>query len=154
MDTVIVEPLEVVGISIRTSNTDPDKLLSDMTGLWSRFFAEGIAEKVTNKAISDVYCVYTDYEGDYTKPYTALLGYRVAGDGAIPEGLVRRSFVGGTYMKKVAKGSLNEGVVFNTWNEIWSMESLARSYDADFEIYGAAAQNPTNAEVDILVGLV
>ena len=52
----------------------------------------------------------------------------------------------------MSKGSLNEGVVYQTWDKIWKSD-LNRSYTADFEVYGKKAQNPENAEVEIFVAI-
>ncbi|WBL23796.1 hypothetical protein [Zunongwangia sp. HRR-M8] len=45
-----------------------------------------------------------------------------------------------------------EGLIVNQWSKIFEME-LNRTYDADFEIFGEKAQNPSNAEVDFYVGI-
>jgi predicted transcriptional regulator YdeE len=56
------------------------------------------------------------------------------------------------YGKFVSKGYLTKGVVFGTWNDIWN-ENLDRVFTADFELYGEKAQNPTDAELDVLVAI-
>ena len=43
-------------------------------------------------------------------------------------------------------------MVVNQWSKIFEME-LDRTYDADFEIFGEKAQNPSDAEVDFYVGI-
>lgn len=43
-------------------------------------------------------------------------------------------------------------MIVNQWSEIFKME-LDRTYDADFEIFGKKAQNPSAAEVDFYVGI-
>ncbi len=155
LETHDIAPFYVVGIAVRTSN-DAGKAAQDIPALWGRFFAEGIAERIPNTAGSEVYCVYTDYEGDYTKPYTTVLGCKVEtaqqGVPSAPEGMVAIPCGGGTYTKRTAVGSLNKGVVFGAWTEIWN-SPLRRVYTSDFEVYGAKAANPENAEVDIFVGI-
>tara|TARA_R110000744_G_scaffold353214_1_gene459526 strand:+ start:3400 stop:3606 length:207 start_codon:yes stop_codon:yes gene_type:complete len=66
--------------------------------------------------------------------------------------MVGQSFDGGTYGKFVSKGDLTKGVVFGTWSEIWKKD-LNRVFTADFELYGVKAQNPTDAEVEVLVAI-
>lgn len=66
--------------------------------------------------------------------------------------MVGLEFKGGNYVKFVSKGSLRNGVVYQTWDEIWKKD-LNRDYTADFEVYGEKAQNPENAEVDIFVAV-
>ena len=114
--------------------------------------SEGIADQIPNKVVSSVYSIYTNYQGDHTQPYDTILGCKVESLDNIPEGMVGQSFDGGTYGKFVSKGDLNKGVVFCTWTEIWGQD-LDRVFTADFELYGERAQNPTDAEVDILVAI-
>lgn len=149
-----IEAFSIVGISLRTDNSDFEKLTSDLQGLWSRFFSENIADKIPNKINADIYCVYTDYEGDWTKPYSALLGCRVANLDNIPVGLIRKSFDRGLYKQFIAQGNLLQGVVLDTWKHIWSEDAnLPRTYIADFEVYSEKSRNFENAEVDIFIGV-
>lgn len=157
MITTKIEAFSIVGISVRTSNSDIQQLMNDMQGLWGRFMVENIAGIIPHKLDEDIYCVYTEYAGDHTQPYTALLGCKVSHVDLTPEkmqaaGLVAKSFTGGNYNKYVAQGNLMEGAVFAKWQEIWAMD-LKRAYSADFEVYGANAQNITDAEVEIFIGV-
>ncbi|MCC2625465.1 MAG: AraC family transcriptional regulator [Burkholderiales bacterium] len=152
MNIITVEPFNFIGIAITTSNEDYNKLSQDMQGLWNRFMSENIIDKLPGMLGNELYCIYTDYEGDHTKPYSAILGCKVENLESIPDGLVGKSFAGGKYIKEVAKGNIFEGVVYNTWKNIWDMD-ISRAYTADFEVYGAKAQNPQNAEIEILVAI-
>ncbi len=157
MSTNKIESFSIVGIAVRTSNSDIQQLTNDMQGLWGRFMAENIAGMIPNKLDDNIYCVYTDYEGDHTQPYTALLGCKVATLDLTPEmqaaNLVGKNFIGGSYNKYLAQGNLMEGAVFKKWQEIWSMD-LKRAYAADFEVYGVKAQNIADAEVEIFIGVL
>lgn len=152
MENINILPFNIIGIAVKTSNNDLAKLQQDMQGLWGKFIAENITDKIPGKISNDIYCIYTDYEGDYTKPYLALLGCQVENLNDIPAGLIGKHFNGGTYIKKTAKGNLFAGVVAEAWKEIWTLD-IPRTYHADFEIYGINAANPENAEVEILVGV-
>jgi len=70
----------------------------------------------------------------------------------IPEGMTGKSFEGGTYAKLSTKGDIMQGVVGNKWSEIWAMD-LNRAFTADFEVYGAKAQNPSDAEIDFFIAV-
>lgn len=146
-----IESFFIIGIEVRTTNQN-GQAGNDIPKLWERFFNEGILNKIPNKVNSSIYSVYTDYEEDYTKPYTTILGCRVENLNEIPEGMIGKIISGGKFTKFTAKGNLNEGVVFSEWLKIWSMP-LNRKYTADFELYGEKAQNPLNAEVDIFIAL-
>jgi predicted transcriptional regulator YdeE len=146
-----INGFSVIGIAIHTTNENGQSG-KDIPALWDKFMAEGIIEKIPNKIDTVVYCIYTNYESDYTKPYTTILGCKVANTDNIPEGMVVKNFDGGNYTKYTAKGNLMQGVVFNEWIKIWDRD-IARAYTADFEVYGKKAQNPANAEVDIFIAI-
>lgn len=152
MDILQVDSFNLIGISVKTSNNDYDKLNADMGGLWNRFMSENIMGKIPGKISNDIYCLYTDYEGDYTLPYSAILGCRVENLDNIPDNLVGKFVSGGKYTKSVAKGNIFQGIVYDAWKKIWTMDT-PRSYSTDFEVYGEKAQNPENAEVEIFVAI-
>jgi predicted transcriptional regulator YdeE len=151
MENIVVESFNLIGIAIRTSN-DKGKGEIDIPQLWGQFFAQNIAAKIPHKIDDNIYCLYTDYESDHTQPYTVLLGYKVPSLAEIPTGLIGKSFERGKYVPFHVVGNLQEGVVFNAWVNIWGM-NLPRAYTADFEVYGAKAQNRENAEVDIFIAV-
>ena len=151
MQTVKIEPFNIIGISIRTTNEN-GQASKEIAELWSKFMSESVLAKIPNKIDNEIYSLYTDYEGDHTKPYTAILGCKVENLDNIPSGMVGKSISGGTYTKTTAKGDLKQGLIVNQWSNIFEIE-LDRTYDADFEIFGEKAQNPSNAEVDFYVGI-
>ncbi|WP_020528180.1 GyrI-like domain-containing protein [Flexithrix dorotheae] len=151
MQKVKTEPFKLIGIAIRTSN-EGQKADNEIANLWQRFLGEKILEKIPNKVDSTIYSLYTEYEGDHTMPYTAILGCKVSDLNEIPEGMVGKAFEGGTYSKTTAKGDLMKGLIVNHWAKIWEM-NLNRAYSADFEVFGEKAQNPSDVEVDFYVAL-
>ncbi|MFV0267470.1 MAG: GyrI-like domain-containing protein [Draconibacterium sp.] len=151
MQIVKIEPFNIVGIAIRTTNEN-GQAIKEIAELWDKFMCEAILTKIPNKVDNEIYSLYTDYESDHTKPYTAILGYKVENLDTIPNGMVGKSFYGGNYVKTSAKGDLMRGLVINEWSRIFKME-LDRTYVADFEIFGEKAQNPSDAVVDFYVGI-
>ncbi|VAW27465.1 bacterial regulatory protein, DeoR family [hydrothermal vent metagenome] len=150
MKTQQLEKFNIIGISVRTSNNGhADK---DIPALWKRFMEEDISSKIANKIEDAIYCAYTEYESDHTKPYTTLIGCKVDSLDNIPDGMKGITIDASNYSKFVAKGDLMEGAVVNTWFKIWEAP-LDRTYKTDFEVYGSKAQNPNDAEVDIFVGV-
>ncbi len=142
---------DIIGISVRTTNENGQSSI-DIPELWKRFFEEGLLERIPDKPDSSIYCVYTDYEKDFTKPYTVILGCRVNNLKTIPEGMVGKVIPGGDFMKFTAKGDVTQGSVFFEWKKIWESK-IDRKYTADFEIYGEKARDPKNAEVDIFISV-
>lgn len=151
MNSVRIEPFKVIGIAIRTTNEN-EQAAKDIPVLWEKFMQENVLNNIPNKIDNTVYSIYTDYEKDHTKPYTTLLGCKVESLDHIPEGMMGKSFDGGEYVKFTAKGNLAEGLVINEWIKIWNMD-LGRTFTADFEMYDEKAQNPSDAEVDILIAV-
>lgn len=146
-----IQPFYVIGISVRTTNEN-EQAVKDIPALWARFFEEKIAEKIPGKTDASLYCIYTDYEKDHTKPYTTILGCRVENLDAVPPGMVGKVIEGGNYDLRTAKGNIQEGLVYVEWLRIWD-SMLPRTYTADFEVYGEKAKDPHNAEVDIFVAV-
>lgn len=141
----------VIGIAVRTSNAE-GKAAIDIPELWDKFWKSDVSKQLPGRLNNDIYSIYTDYEGDYTQPYTTLIGYRVENLDHIPEGLRGLMIEEGTYLKHTAKGILADGIVFNAWTEIWNSK-ITRAYTADFEVYGERAQNQNDAEVDIFLAV-
>ena len=151
MQTVSIESFYVVGIAVRTKKAN-GQAERDIPALWERFLREGVADRITDKLDPTVYAVYTDYEGDHTQDYTFLIGCRVVDLEGVPEGMTGRAIPGGNFCHYLAKGNLQAGVVQQVWETIWQSE-LSRSYRADFEVYGVKALQPTDAEVNVMVGV-
>jgi len=141
----------VIGISMRTTNEN-GQAAQDIPALWNQFLSGQIASRILNKIGNDVYCIYTDYEKDHTKPYTTILGCKVSSLAVIPEGLVGKTIHTGKYFLETAKGNILQGIVFDAWVRIWNA-GLPRTFTADFEVYGDKTKNPENGEVDIFIAV-
>lgn len=151
MDKLKIEPFKVIGIAIRTTNEN-GKATKEISDLWDRFINEKIMEAIPNKIDSIVYSIYTAYESDHTKPYTAIIGCSVENLNDIPEGMIGKSIDGGNYVKLSTKGDLTKDLIINKWVEIWEMD-LNRAFTTDFEVFGEKAQNPVDAEIDFLIAV-
>lgn len=151
METETLKEFYVIGIAVRTTNEN-GKAGIDIPELWNKFMSENLIEKIPNKIDNTIYCIYTEYEKDYTKPYTTILGCKVSSIENIPNEMVAKTFENENYRKFIAKGNILQGMVFAEWTKIWNTE-IDRKYSADFEVYGEKAQNPENAEVPIYISL-
>ena len=151
MQNVQIEPFKIIGIAIRTTNEN-NKSSHEIAELWQRFLKEDLLHQIPNRLNDTIYSLYTEYEGDHTQPYTAILGCTVSSLKSIPKGMIGKSFPGGYYFKTTAKGDLMNGLIVNHWSEIFKTD-LNRAYTADFEVFGEKAQNPSDAEVDFYVSI-
>lgn len=151
MDIQKIDSFSVIGITIRTTNEN-NQAAQDIPALWQKFMSENIIEQIPNKINQTLYCIYTDYEKDYTKPYTTILGCKVSNLEQIPVGMIGKTFATSNYQKHIAKGNIMQGIVFEAWLKIWNTD-IPRAYTADFEVYGERTQNPADAEVDIFIAV-
>lgn len=142
-------PVTVVGIECRTSNA-PDAGPQDIPRLWGEFHSHEIANQIPNKASNDVIALYCDYEGDYTQPYTLVIGCPVKNVDSIPEGMVAKTVPGGAYALFRSVGEY-PATLIETWGEIWQTE-LKRTYSGDFEFYGEKFLS-TPKEVEVLIAI-
>lgn len=151
MQSIKIKPFKLIGIEVRTTNEN-NQASKDIAELWETFLGEGILNKIPNKENDFVYSLYTDYESDHTKPYTAIIGCKVDNLTEIPDGMVGKSFDGGNYVKTTAKGDLTKGLIVNHWGKIFEL-NLDRVFTTDFEIFGEKAKNPVDCEVDFYVAV-
>lgn len=145
-----IESFKIIGISTITTNEN-GKSAVDLRQLWERFFTENLSDKIKDKANSEIYSVYTDYESDFKGKYTTIIGFKVNSLENIPENLIGRELEGDTFTKYTAKGKMPDAIV-EIWKEIWAKDyEKTRKYTYDFEVYGEKSQNGENSEVEIYI---
>lgn len=151
MKTTKVEQFDIVGIKTRTINNG--SAAKDIPALWNRFMSENIIENIPNKTNNAIYCLYTNYEGDHTKPYDVILGCKVDNLNEIPKSLTHLQVPVATNAKFLAKGVIEHGqAVVSTWMQIWESD-IDRAFSVDYEVYDERSQDLQNAEVDIFIAL-
>lgn len=136
----------VIGMKIRTDN---DHCQKEMPELWGKFFNNRILEKIPHKVNKTLLAVYTEYESDYTKPYSYIVGCEVSTLDEIPEGLVGIVVPPASYAVFTTEGPFPQGLA-QTWQTIWKTP-LKRAYTTDFEIYGPDFNPQTNPEVKVFI---
>jgi predicted transcriptional regulator YdeE len=151
MNNQIIQKFCVIGISIRTTNENGQSA-KDLETLWGKFWGEQIQKQIPNKVNDDIYAVYTDYETDFTGPYTAIIGLSVSSFENIPEGFIGITIENAAYEKFISKGKM-PGAVFATWMEIWKNKDLNRAYKFDFTIHGKKYYNGDSAEVETFISI-
>lgn len=146
-ESIELQEKRVEGIGIKTSNEN-GKSVQDIGKLWQKFFAEGEYDKIEHKANQKTIGLYTDYEGDYTKPYYFMVGCEVEKES---QNRMMKIIPKGKYAKFVIKGDVQKSVG-EAWGKIWQMD-LKRKYDCDFEEYQNNSQDMQNQEIHIYIGL-
>lgn len=140
--------MTIVGIECRVSNrSDSAPIL--IPKHWEKFYKEGISDKIPNKASGEVIALYCDYEGDYTKPYSLVIGCPVTAVDQVPKGMVVKTVPASTFAVYKATGEFPKSIV-DTWGRVWRSTSLKRTYTGDYELYG---EKFTAGEVDVLIAI-
>lgn len=152
LDTI--EGFSVIGVSIVTTNED-GKAAEDINTLWERFFKEQVGQKVENKVDDVIYAVYSDYEGDHTKPYRVTIGYKTDSSDIEnrngSDSFYQVQVEAGEYGIMSAQGPQPQTLV-ETWTAVWSSD-LNRRFGSDFEVYGPRFFEDGINEVLIYIGL-
>jgi predicted transcriptional regulator YdeE len=130
----------VIGMAIRTSNENFHK---EAPILWERFHKAASSAKIANRLNDAILAVYSEYDGDYTLPFTYLIGYEVENLHAIAEGMKGIEVSEASYAVFTASGPFPESMA-KAWNRIWNAD-LKRLYTVDFEIY-TSDFNPFNPQ--------
>lgn len=149
--------INLVGLTTRTYNSNeqnPSK--AKIFPLLKKYFSNSFSEKILNRTNPNTtFIAYTDYESNYTGEYTCLIGEETTKNSNQDNSLDQINIPNQSYMKFTSEvGPLPE-IVINLWNKIWEMKELEnrRSYIADFEVYDHRSIDPSNAIVDIYIGV-
>ncbi|MEO6633390.1 MAG: GyrI-like domain-containing protein [Mucilaginibacter sp.] len=138
------------GISVRTTNKDGQSA-NDIGGLWTRFTTENLIDQIPDRISDDMYCVYTDYESDYTGPYTAVLGCKVSSLDGITAGFTGITVPAGEYLVHYLEGQFPANIGA-AWQQIWASD-IDRKYTADYDFYKAGAKSFEETEARIYLGV-
>lgn len=137
-----------IGLELRTNN---EECSLAMPAHKDKFFQENIPSKIPNKIDGNILALYTDYEGDYTKPYSWILGCEVSSLEQVPEGLVGKVIPDSKYAVYTTQGEFPQGLIA-AWQDIWK-SNLPRSYTSDFEIYRSDFDPQHNPEVKVYIAI-
>ncbi|MGE3955004.1 MAG: GyrI-like domain-containing protein [Parachlamydiales bacterium] len=125
-----VEGFRVVGRSVRV---EPVTAEQQIGALWVGLDRDPLLS--TLMATHRLVGVYTEYAGDYTKPYTYFLGVELGREEEVPKGLARVDIPSGEYGAFPVQGPMPEAFI-EEWARIWRAD-IPRLYKTDFERYGA-----------------
>ena len=127
-----VPAFKVVGVSAVISG--PKKAADEINALWEEFFSQQVGSKLKVNEQDPIMAVYSDYEGDHTKPYRLTIGYEIAEDAEVPTGMHGVDIKEDDYALMRAGGEQPK-VLMDTWRTIWQSD-LDRHFGTDFEVYG------------------
>lgn len=137
-----------IGLELRTNNEECSIAMPEHT---DKFFRENIPAKIPNKKNGNILGLYTDYEGDHTKPYSWILGCEVSSLDQIPDGLVGKVIPVSKYAVFTTKGEFPNGLIV-AWQSVWRA-NISRSYTSDFELYSQDFHPQENPEVKVYIAV-
>lgn len=140
---------DVVGISAMI--TDNENASDEINKLWERFFKDSIGQSVDNRVDDVIYAVYSDYEGDHTKPYRLTIGYKIKGEPTLNGSLHHVQVKEADYAMMSAAGEQPKALI-ETWTAVWQSD-LDRKFETDFEVYGQRFFEDGVHEVLVAIGV-
>lgn len=141
----------VIGIDCRTSNA-PEAGAKDIPKLWEKFYREDIVIQIPNKISDEIIALYCDYEGDYTQPYSLVVGCPVSSIDAIPKGMVAKTIPASSYAVFHVEGEFPASLI-ETWGNIWKDSNLERTYSGDFELYEDKFISESSKELEVYIAV-
>lgn len=137
-----------IGLELRTNNQECSLA---MPAHKDKFFNENILSKIPNKIDDSLLALYTDYEEDYTKSYSWILGCEVSSLDEVPEGLVGKVIPESKYAVFTTHGEFPAGLIA-VWQNIWNA-GLNRLYSSDFEVYPSDFDPQQKPEVKVYIAI-
>lgn len=141
---------KIAGLQIRTTN-EKGQAQKDIPALWMQFEQEKIPSRIPKLLNLNIYVLYFDYEKDFTKPYSCLIGIEMHPNAEIPSGLSCQVIPAGEYTVFKAEGVLPQSLI-EMWETIWQTP-LKRSYKTDFEVYEPTLLSSNPPTVPIYIGV-
>ncbi|WP_291580267.1 GyrI-like domain-containing protein [Clostridium sp. UBA6640] len=140
----------VAGIGVETTNKNM-KAMTDIGMLWGKFIGEKIIDSIPMRVNEKAIGLYTEYEGDYTKPYKFYSAVEVSSAIEEKDDIATKVIPSGKYVKFTVKGHMQKAVG-EAWEEIWNMD-LDRKYSCDFEVYHNDSEDINNQTINIYISL-
>lgn len=156
---ISVPEMKLVGITARTNLASEMNLATAKIGATvQKYFQQGLSGKIQNRKKPGVtYCIYTNYESDFTADYTYFIGEEVIEFKDVAADCETLVIPTQHYAKFTTEAGPMPAVCIGAWQKIWAMTSTEfrneRAYIADFEVYDERALDPQNTVLDIYVGL-
>ena len=149
-EIVSLEKKVVVGLMKKTTNNN-NQAVTDIGLLWQDFLGSGVYSKIKNKTNYKTIGLYTDYEGDFTKPYKFYACCEVDEAEEIVLPLEKKVIEAGKYAKFIVNGHV-KNAVGEFWMRLWKMD-LDRKYTSDFEEYHNISDDINNQEIHVYISI-
>src|SRR4051812_29475150 len=102
MDKIKKSEFRLIGLKLAGKTTNEGgKSEIDCGNLWQKFAAGDFESKIPNMLSDEIYAVYFNYEGDYTKPFSYFIGRKVNMDVHTPQSMDSIVIPAGTFTKVI-----------------------------------------------------
>lgn len=153
--------IRLIGITTRTNSKtifEANPSTNPIAATVQRYFHQGLAQKIPHrKNPGTTFCVYTNYESDFTGDYTYFIGEEVTSFDHVSKEFETLVIPAQTYAKFTSKPGPMPAVCIDMWQRIWKMNDAElggkRAYIADFELYDERSTDHTNVVLDIYIGI-
>lgn len=159
MKKVSLPELKIVGITARTNlMSEMNPVTAKIGATVQKYFHEDLSNNINNRKKPGVtYCIYTNYESDFTGDYTYFIGEEVHSFDDVSAEFKTLVIPEQHYAKFTTEPGPMPMVCINEWQKVWKMTPAEfgsdRAYIADFEVYDERAIDHQNTVLDIYVGL-
>jgi len=156
---VKVQPINLVGLSVRTNNkNEMDPRTAKIGGLVAEYFQNNIQDKIPHRKKAGVTLMgYGEYDSDEHGDYTYYIGEEVNNVEKIPSEFDSIVIPAGNYQKFTTPPGKIPDVVIQAWQKIWTLDSQQlggkRKYAVDFQVHDERALDLQHAIVDIYIGI-
>lgn len=157
-DIVEISGIEVIGVSVETSNQIEATEDSRIVGLYEQFISEEISEKIQAKVDDRIVALYTNYEDGESGYYTYAIGHQVQDPEDMPIDCEIFDIPPGKYLHfPTERGPVNL-VLARAWQEIWRRTQAGtlgaeRAYTTDFEFH-SYDRSDEDVQVDIYISIL
>lgn len=159
MEAAIVEleSFKVLMLSTRTTNHDEsDVNTRKIPHLIDKYFEDKLADQTPMRVEpGTTYCLYTNYDSNYTGAYTFGVGEASVSNEA--ESLELCVIPAQKYIRFTTEKGTLPAMIVKAWHAIWSMDDKTlggkRTYTVDFEKYDERAYSADDAVVEIYIGI-
>jgi predicted transcriptional regulator YdeE len=158
---------KIVAVSARTSFSNESGDDAQISKIVSSYFARGLQDKILHKQNPGVMIDgFMSYEAEhqhgcfYDGSYDYFIGEEVSDFGAINYedlGLKQIEIPAGNYIKLTTIRGLMPNIIIDAWHKIWKMTEGElggkRAYLVDFQVFDERSRDPSDAEIDIYIGV-
>ena len=148
-EIVTLESKTIAGLSIRTSNHQPD-MGAKIGGLWQQLYGQGILAGIPGRVGQSAFGLYTHYERDADGEYDVIAGCQVQAP-VQNDRLVCVEIPAGRYARFSIVANMHGDGVGALWGDIWNTP-LNRAFTVDFEEY-LPCEDMEKAPVHIYIAL-